>query len=143
MILPDTITEIRGQAFKNCGSLESVRLPEHLTYLGGEAFYHCTSLEEVNLPDGLTEIKGSTFEECSSLQCIEIPDNVTRIGGHAFYGNISLEEVVISPDSKLQEIGSSAFRCCDSLREITLPRSTFVNGRAFKETPVRINYYEY
>ena len=141
--LPDTLTEIRGQAFKNCGSLESVRLPEHLTYLGGEAFYHCTSLEEVNLPDGLTEIKGSTFEECSSLQCIEIPDNVTRIGGHAFYGNISLEEVVISPDSKLQEIGSSAFRCCDSLREITLPRSTFVNGRAFKETPVRIDYYEY
>ena len=143
VILPDTITEIRGQAFKNCGSLESVRLPEHLTYLGGEAFYHCTSLEEVNLPDGLTEIKGSTFEECSSLQRIEIPDNVTRIGGHAFYGNISMEEVVISPDSKLQEIGSSAFRRCDSLREITLPRNTFVNGRAFKETPVRIDYYEY
>ena len=143
VILPDTITEIRGQAFKNCGNLESVRLPEHLIYLGGEAFYHCTSLEEVNLPDGLTEIKGSTFEECSSLQRIEIPDNVTRIGGHAFYGNISLEEVVISPDSKLQEIGSSAFRRCDSLREITLPRSTFVNGRAFKETPVRIDYYEY
>ena len=143
VILPDTITEIRGQAFKNCGSLESVRLSEHLTYLGGEAFYHCTSLEEVNLPDGLTEIKGSTFEECSSLQRIEIPDNVTRIGGHAFYGNISLEEVVISPDSKLQEIGSSAFRRCDSLQEITLPRSTFVNGRAFKETPVRIDYYEY
>ena len=91
----------------------------------------------------MTEIKGSTFEECSSLQRIEIPDNVTRIGGHAFYGNISLEEVVISPDSKLQEIGSSAFRCCDSLQEITLPRSTFVNVRAFKETPVRINYYEY
>ena len=141
--LPDSITEIRGQAFKNCRSLERVTLPEHLTYLGGEAFYHCTGLEEVNLPDGLTEIKGSTFEECSSLQRIEIPDNVTRIGGHAFYGNISLEEVVISPDSKLQEIGSSAFRCCDSLREITLPRSTFVNGRAFKETPVRIDYYEY
>ena len=143
VILPDTITEIRGQAFKNCGNLERVRLPEHLIYLGGEAFYHCTSLEEVNLPDGLTEIKGSTFEECSSLQRIEIPDNVTRIGGHAFYGNISLEEVEISPDSKLREIGSSAFRRCDSLREITLPRSTFVNGRAFKETPVRIDYYEY
>ena len=90
-----------------------------------------------------TPIIARFFEECSSLQRIEIPDNVTRIGGHAFYGNISLEEVVISPDSKLQEIGSSAFRRCDSLREITLPRSTFVNGRAFKETPVRIDYYEY
>ena len=118
-------------------------LPEHLTYLGGEAFYHCSSLEEVNLPAGLTEIRGNTFEECSSLLRIEIPDNVTRIGGHAFYGNTSLEEVVISPDSKLQQIGSSAFRCCDSLREITLPRGVSVNERAFKETPVRIDYYEY
>ena len=141
--LPDSITEIRGQAFKNCRSLERVTLPEHLTYLGGEAFYHCSSLEEINLPAGLTEIRGNTFEECSSLLRIEIPDNVTRIGGHAFYGNTSLEEVVISPDSKLQQIGSSAFRCCDSLREITLPRGVSVNERAFKETPVRIDYYEY
>ena len=141
--LPDSITEIRGQAFKNCKKLEHVTLPEHLTYLGGEAFYHCSSLEEVNLPAGLTEIRGNTFEECSSLLRIEIPDNVTRIGGHAFYGNTSLEEVVISPDSKLQQIGSSAFRCCDSLREITLPRGVSVNERAFKETPVRIDYYEY
>ena len=46
-------------------------------------------------------------------------------------------------DSKLQQIGSSAFRCCDSLREITLPRGVSVNERAFKETPVRIDYYEY
>lgn len=141
--LPDSITEIRGQAFKNCRSLERVTLPKNLTYLGGEAFYRCSSLEEVNLPAGLTEIRGNTFEECSSLLRIEIPDNVTRIGGHAFYGNISLEEVVISPDSKLQQIGSSAFRCCDSLREITLPRGVSVNERAFKETPVRIDYYEY
>ena len=141
--LPDSITEIRGQAFKNCKKLERVTLPENLTYLGGEAFYHCSSLEEVNLPAGLTEIRGNTFEECSSLLRIEIPDNVTRIGGHAFYGNTSLEEVVISPDSKLQQIGSSAFRCCDSLREITLPREVSVNERAFKETPVRIDYYEY
>ena len=141
--LPDSITEIRGQAFKNCKKLERVTLPENLTYLGGEAFYHCSSLEEVKLPAGLTEIRGNTFEECSSLLRIEIPDNVTRIGGHAFYGNTSLEEVVISPDSKLQQIGSSAFRCCDSLREITLPRGVSVNERAFKETPVRIDYYEY
>ena len=141
--LPDSITEIRGQAFKNCKKLERVTLPENLTYLGGEAFYHCSSLEEVKLPAGLTEIRGNTFEECSSLLRIEIPDNVTRIGGHAFYGNTSLEEVVISPDSKLQQIGSSAFRCCDSLQEITLPRGVSVNERAFKETPVRIDYYEY
>lgn len=163
--LPDTMVEIRGQAFKNCKRLEhidlprnleylgggafynckklkSIELPDSITYLGGEAFYGCTSLREAELSEKLTEIRGNTFEECSSLLRIEIPDGVVRIGGHAFYGNTSLEEVLISPDSQLQEIGSSAFRCCDSLYEIVLPRSVSVNERAFKETPVRIEYYE-
>lgn len=163
--LPDTMEEIRGQAFKNCKrlkhidlprnleylgggafynckKLQSIELPDSLTYLGGEAFYGCTSLQEAKLSENLTEIRGNTFEECSSLLRIEIPDSVVRIGGHAFYGNTSLEEVLISPDSQLREIGSSAFRCCDSLYEITLPRRVSVNERAFKETPVRIEYYE-
>ena len=107
---------------------------EKVVGLRGNTFSNMPFLTEVTLPDSITEI---------SLLRIEIPDNVTRIGGHAFYGNTSLEEVVISPDSKLQQIGSSAFRCCDSLREITLPRGVSVNERAFKETPVRIDYYEY
>lgn len=110
--------------------------------------YGLTNMTTATIPDTyqgekVVGLRGNTFEECSSLLRIEIPDNVTRIGGHAFYGNTSLEEVVISPDSKLQQIGSSAFRCCDSLREITLPRGVSVNERAFKETPVRIDYYEY
>ena len=146
--IPDTyqgekVVGLRGNTFSNMPFLSEVTLPDSITEIRGQAFKNCRSLEEVNLPAGLTEIRGNTFEECSSLLRIEIPDNVTRIGGHAFYGNTSLEEVVISPDSKLQQIGSSAFRCCDSLREITLPRGVSVNERAFKETPVRIDYYEY
>lgn len=163
--LPDTITEIRGQAFKNCISLESIELPAKLTYLGGGAFYNCSSLEQLELPDTLellggesfygctslryiklsdklTEIRGNTFENCQSLVSIEIPDSVERIGGHAFYGNESLAEVVISPDSRLSEIGSSAFRLCSSLYEITLPKDVYINERAFKETYAEIRYYE-
>ncbi|MGN0424281.1 MAG: leucine-rich repeat domain-containing protein [Acetatifactor sp.] len=164
--LPNTITEIRGQAFKNCRSLQRVTLPNRLTYLGGGAFYNCKSLEAIALPDtvtelggeafygcsalsavklsaGLTEIRGNTFENCSSLQRVEIPDPVVRIGGHAFYGNSSLSEVSISPTSRLQEIGSSAFRCCNRLEAITLPTGVFINDRAFKESPTKINYYEH
>ncbi len=163
--LPDTITEIRGQAFKNCQSLESVELPHRLEYLGGGAFYNCSSLKQIELPDTLeylggesfygctslkyvklseklTEIRGNTFEDCKSLLRIEIPDSVSRIGGHAFYGNESLAEVVISPESSLKEIGSSAFRQCGSLSEITLPRGVYINERAFKETYADIKYYE-
>lgn len=164
--LPDTITEIRGEAFKGCRILKKVNLPANLEYLGGGAFYHCSLLQEIDLPDslnylggeafygcsglkeiilpeGIAEIRGNTFEECTDLQMVKIPDSVTRIGGHAFYGDSSLEYVLLSPGSKLQEIGSSAFRCCDSLTEITLPRNVYINERAFKETPLgKIYYYD-
>lgn len=162
--LPDTITEIRGEAFKgcwilkkvnlpanleylgggafyNCSLLQEIDLPDSLNYIGGEAFYGCSGLQEIILPEGIEEIRGNTFEECTDLRTVKIPDSVTRIGGHAFYGDSSLEYVLLSPGSKLQEIGSSAFRCCDSLTEITLPRNVYINERAFKETPLGNIYY--
>lgn len=161
VILPDTITEIRGQAFKNdkrlekvylpdklkylgggafynCKSLKSVDLPETLEYLGGESFFNAISLKEIFLPDKLTEIRGNTFENCISLQSVNIPDNVTRIGAHAFYYNTSLKSVIITENSKLSEIGSSAFRKCYKLNSITIPQNTYVNMRAFKESPTTI-----
>lgn len=162
--LPDSIFEIRGQAFKNCykltevniptelkylgggafynaKSIKRVELPDTLTYLGGESFYGAASLEYVKLSNSLTEIKGDSFEYCTSLRSIIIPDNITRIGGHAFYGASSLSVVSISQNSKLIEIGSSAFRKCSSLYNITIPSRTYINERAFKESPTIVNRY--
>ena len=162
--LPNTIKEIRGQAFKNDYSLTSVNIPQNLEYLGGGAFYNCKSIKEVILPDSLTymggetfygassltniklsdnltEVRGDSFEYCTSLTSIKIPDKVTRIGGHAFYGDTSLAEVSISENSMLKEIGSSAFRRCYNLNEIMIPSGTYVNGRAFKESPTRVRRF--
>ena len=163
--LPDSIKEIRGQAFKNDRKLSVVNIPSSLEYLGGGAFYNCTSITEITLPDtltelggeafynasslryiklseNLTEIKGNTFEECTSLTSIVIPDKVTRIGAHAFYHNTSLSSVTITRNSKLTEIGSSAFRQCLSLQNIIFPCGTYVNERAFKESPTSAQCYK-
>lgn len=162
--LPDTITEIRGQAFKNdysltkvnipknlkylgggsfanCKSIKSVEIPDSVTYMGGEIFSGATSLESVKLSKNIKEIRGNSFEECHSLKKIEIPDKVTRIGGHAFYGCDELSEVTISVNSKLNEIGSSAFRLCDNLGYIVIPVNTYVNERAFKESPTTVRRF--
>ena len=162
--LPDSIVEIRGQAFKNCinltqvnipsklkylgggafynaSSIKRIELPDTLTYLGGESFYGATSLEYVKLSNNLSEIRGDSFEYCSSLKSIVIPDNVTRIGGHAFYGDRNLSEVIISENSKLSMIGSSAFRQCFRLYNIIIPSDTYVNERAFKESPTSVSRY--
>lgn len=162
--LPDTITEIRGQAFKNCRNLTNVNIPSKLEYLGGGAFYNAKKIDNIILPDtltflggesfrgasslrkiklsnNLTEIRGDTFSYCYSLQSIVIPDKVTRIGGHAFYEDYNLETVSISKNSNLAEIGSSAFRKCESLSSIKIPNGTYINERAFKESPTSVSRY--
>ncbi len=162
--LPDSITEIRGQAFKNdlnlvkvnipvnleylgggsfynCSSIKEIELPDSLTFLGGESFYNASSLKSIKLSNNLTEIRGNTFENCNSLESINIPDKVERIGGHAFYGNSSLKKVTLTEKSELKEIGSSAFRMCTKLTEITIPKTTNLNERAFKESPTKIKRF--
>lgn len=163
--LPNSITEIRGKAFKNDISLTTINIPDNLEYLGGSAFYNCSSLRTIELPDTLTymggetfynayslesirlsknlqEIRGNTFEKCSSLISIDIPDSVTRIGGHAFHGDSKLSKVNITENSNLEEIGSSAFRECSSLLSIRVPKQTYINSRAFKNSPTSIYYYD-
>ena len=62
---------------------------------------------------------------------------------HKFEGLNLIQIDKHSIKGKYGSFDTSAFRCCDSLREITLPGGVSVNERAFKETPVRIDYYEY
>ena len=164
VVLPDSITEIRGQAFKNDKRLISVNIPSKLEYLGGGAFMGCESITEIVLPDTLTfmggevflgasslryvklsnnlqEIRGNSFQFCSSLTSIDIPDSVTRIGGHAFQDDYALSSVNFTENSKLEEIGSSAFRNCPRLTNIILPRGVSINERSFKESSTRIEYF--
>ena len=139
--IPESVTEINGNTFEGCTSLKEVVLHDNITSIHGSAFKNCSSLEEIKLPKYITEIRGNTFENCTSLKRIDIPDNVTRIGGHAFYGDSSLEEVSISEKSSLKEIGSSAFRKCNRLYNITMPYNVYVNERAFKESPTLVKRY--
>lgn len=135
------VVGIRGDVFANVYTIEKVVLPDTIQEIRGGAFTNAVNLEEINIPDGISEIKGNTFEGCTSLEEITIPDSVTRIGGHAFRGDTSLKKVNIGPDSKLKEIGSSAFRECYELRKIYLPNDVSINERAFKDSPTQIKEY--
>lgn len=140
--LSNNLREIGGGAFKGCTSLESIEIPNSVTDLGGESFQGDYNLKGVILSENLTEIRGNTFENCSNLVSIRIPDSVTRIGGHAFTDDSSLRTVSIGYNSKLREIGSSAFRRCYSLRSINIPKETSINEKAFKESPTQVNRFE-
>ena len=129
--LPDSITEIRGQSFLNDKNLKKVKLPKNLKILGGSAFKNCTSLAKVELPDTITEIGGGAFYNASSLKSIKLPKKLKRLGGESFYGATSLEKVEL-PEG-LTEIRGSTFEKCSSLKEINIPNNvTRIGGHAFQ-----------
>jgi len=125
------VTSIRGSVFLNM-DIKVVFLPETITEIRGEAFKNCKQLQTINIPKGVTEIKGNTFQNCESLKEIEIPEGVTRIGGHAFDGCRSLTYVDIP--SSVIELGKSAFRNCTKLKRVDIPYYTRVQDNTFKNT---------
>lgn len=124
--LPETITEIGSDAFRNCVKLESVNIPSAVTEIGKGAFACCDALKEINLPNGISEIHDETFWSCNSLKKVIIPDGVRSIGVCAFYECDNLEEITLPKD--LNKLGKSAFAWCEKLKSVELPA-------ALKEIP--------
>lgn len=77
--IPDGVTEIKDNAFKNCVSLEKITIPESCKTLGKSVFEECKLLTDVNIPDGVTEIPEKAFYNCISLKKLDLPQTVERI----------------------------------------------------------------
>ncbi len=93
--LPNSVTSIDREAFKNCINLKYVNIPEAVTSIGNRAFSYCISLNSVILPNSVTSIGHDAFKNCWSLTSIVIPDSVTSIGEYAFWGCYKLSSIKI------------------------------------------------
>ena len=128
--IPNSVTTIGNNAFRDCTSLTSLTIPNSVTYIGGCAFRGCTSLTSVTIPNSVTSIGNYAFGDCTSLTSANIPDRVTSIGEGAFYGCTSLTSITIP--NLVTTIGRSAFENCISLPSINIPdRVTSIGEGAF------------
>lgn len=99
VILPDSVEEIRDQAFIYCEGLETLPLGKGLKIIGGQAFGYCKSLTEVTIPDHVEELSYSVFSGCEKLETVTIGSGVTWLGDEMFMGCYALREVVFKdPD---------------------------------------------
>lgn len=119
--IPDSVTEIGSSAFYDCDSLKEIVIPDSITKIGYCAFEQCDSLSKVILPKEITCIDIRTFSDCSSLKEITIPEGVSEIMANGFSNCISLTSVKL-PDT-LKNIGDIAFLDCKKLKSITIPAS--------------------
>lgn len=128
LVIPSTITTIKGGAFSDCVSLASLKIEGSFTTLAGSAFKGCTSLASVDLGNSITTIGEAMFSGCTSLTSIDIPQSVTVINKQAFYGCSSLADVTFGD---ITTIGSSAFYQ-SGIVSVTIPKEvTSVGSSAF------------
>ncbi|MGI6174159.1 MAG: leucine-rich repeat protein [Christensenellales bacterium] len=118
--IPNGVTKIGNNAFKNCVGLITVSIPKGVTAIGNQAFYGCLNLRKVNIPRGVTEIGIQAFLQCDDITAIVLPNTVVTIGEEAFRACYNLKKINI-PKS-VTTIGKRAFYYCQNLTDITIPK---------------------
>ncbi len=79
--------------FKNCTSLENIKISDTVTKIPEYAFYGCSSLQNIDIPNSFIEIGRQAFTNCSKLTTIQIPYKVEKIWLDSFYGCENLQEI--------------------------------------------------
>lgn len=82
--MPDFITTMQGDAFRDCISLRKIHLSNSISRIITNTFNGCIGLEEVNIPDAVTEIKRSTFKD-SPLKTLHIGKSLSVLESRPFY----------------------------------------------------------
>ena len=121
--IPEGMTVIDNNAFKNNSKLKEVILPSTLKSIGISAF-EGTSLSKIELPSSLTYIGENAFANIKTLTEVTIPKSV-ETASHAFSGDVNLKKVIFEdgivtiPSGILNNTG---------LEEIVLPSSVKTIG---------------
>ena len=134
--LPAAMEEITDYLCAYSVNLAQVTLPKSLKRIGKCAFMRCP-VGSLALPEGLESIGERAFafdpedanamygkkKMISKLRGITIPSTLKVIGQEAFIANDALTAVKFAKNSRISEIGDSAFAYCFRLKSISLPDS--------------------
>ena len=157
LVITGEIRKIGGQAFRGCGSLESVELSEGVREIEEGAFSGCRSLVQAGIPDSARKFgelifEGSGIKKIDSknykivdefvvnrgileryagdAESVEIPEIVRKIGPGAFKDAPNLRKVVIPPRVK---VSVKSFRGAEKIREIVHPKLSLRDGFLIQE----------
>ena len=89
--LPDGLQELGTAAFAACLKIPSVRVPAQITELHGQTFFDCTSLEKVELSENLRKLGNQEFYYCLMLKDVYFMGEVPEVWGSENFGRTSNE----------------------------------------------------
>lgn len=131
--VPDGVTNVNANAFKNCTVLQRITVEKKVISIGENAFSGCNNLKKVYLLGEIEDWCNISFaNEFSSptvnnaelyfnntlVEHVVIPDTITRLNSYLFYGCSSISSVYIG--SGVTFIGEFILEDCANLRTITV-----------------------
>ena len=123
-VIPNTVTSIGSNAFRNCLVMTSITIPSSVTSIGERAFYKCTGLTgTLTIPNSVTSIGLSAFAD-STMTSVTIGNGITSIGNYAFsynYGGTTPLTSVTVQATTPPTLGSNVFYGQNSLIRIYVP----------------------
>ena len=145
--IPDSVTAIDNDAFRNCDSLTSIVIPDSVTTIGSYAFSGCYKLVEVYNKSTLNIVAGSTDNGYVGYYALNVyteeggSNLSTDEDGYVIYtdgadkilvGHVGNETELTIPDD-ITAINQYAFSGCNSLTSIVIPDSvTTIGDNAFR-----------
>ena len=147
LVIPEGVTVIRSEAFRNCKSIKSISLPTTLTSIGGNSFNGCSSVTKTYISDIASwctvdftfassnpiYLSKNLYLNGEAVVELEIPAVVTEIAPYAFYNCDTLESVSVL--GSLESIGKEAFYGCDNLVSLDLGNTAgSIDSTAFAGT---------
>ena len=116
-LILNNVTEIRGDAFNNCGLKGALLISEGVIEIPNACFYR-NSFSQIELPSTLKVIGERAFQNNSHIgNAIVFPEGLLTIGSNAFDGCGSIPSITLP--STIQTIGSSALKNCNKISSIT------------------------
>ena len=133
-VIPNSVIDIRENAFWGCQNITSVVISDDVENIGDQAFYDCINMTAVSMGNNVENIGEGAFYNCSNMSSCALGNRVSIIGDDAFNSCISLGTIEI-PNS-VRHIGKTAFSNCSSLQTINISDSvSYIGGWAFAACP--------
>ena len=136
--MPENLSYIGDEAFRNCERLISISLPASCETIGYLAFFGCRGLETVTV-----DANNSVFdsrENCNAIIETEtnkvvvgckntvLPSSIKILGANCFAFCSPITSITLNHG--LERIEEGAFNCCLNLTSITIPNTVKYIGRS-------------
>jgi hypothetical protein len=145
--IPNGVTRIKSNAFRNSKGLGAVSIPSSVTEIPRYAFAACTGLAEISVDAAHPKFSSSNGvlfnkDRTELIQCpggkagaYTIPDSVTHVGNLAFNDCADLTSVTIP--ASVAKMDSPPFESCTKLTAITVdaanPNYSSLDGLLFNK----------